>query len=104
MAIIRATTPTIIISFSTVDVSQIEVANLYIKQRGTAVITRDISTATVGESTISWTLTQAETLLLSEKSRALIVCDWLLSDGTRGRSYEVNETVENSGKNEVINA
>lgn len=79
----------------------INVAYLVIKQLNKVVIERDISTAVIGESSISWKLTQSETFLL-KKSNADIFCDWKLNDGTRGRSVAKTESVEDTGKNEVI--
>lgn len=101
MSLIRATTPTVVISFSDISVANIQHAYLCIKQQDVAVIQRDISTAVVGSSSLSWKLTQAETLLLSA-GYAQIYCDWILLDGTRGRSEIVTEKVESSGMNEVL--
>ena len=102
MALIRYTTPTVIFSYSDITVSSITKAYLTIKQRNNEIIARDISTATVGSSSLSWTLTQAETALLTVGVPAQICCDWLLDDGTRGRSNIKTEQVENTGKAEVI--
>ena len=102
MALIRGTTPTIVFTFKEVSISDIEYAYLRIKQRDTDIIERDITTATTGNDFISWKLTQAETLGLSTYTPAKIYCDWLLDDGTRGRSNVLSETVENSGIDEVL--
>ena len=100
--IIRYTTPTVIFSYSDITVSSITKAYLTIKQRNNEIITKDITTATVGSSSLSWTLSQAETALLTAGVPAQICCDWLLNDGTRGRSDIKTEQVENTGKAEVI--
>lgn len=104
MAIVRGTTPTIIFTFETVDVSDIDTAYLVVKQWDTAKITKDITSATVDSDagTLSWTLTQTESLTLETAKKCSIMCDWLTSSGTRGRSVEKTESVENPGKNEVI--
>lgn len=104
MAIVRGTTPTIIFTFQTIDVSDIDTAYLVLKQWDTAKITKDITSATVDSEagTLSWTLTQTESLTLEVSKKCSIMCDWLTSDGTRGRSVEKTESVENPGKNEVI--
>ena len=104
MAIVRGTTPTIIFTFQTIDVSDIDTAYLVVKQWDTAKITKDITSATVDSDagTLSWTLTQTESLALETAKRCSIMCDWLTSSGTRGRSVEKTESVENPGKNEVI--
>lgn len=101
MPIIRYTTPTIKFTFSEIDVSRIVTAYLVIKQNGRTVIERDLSSAGVDEGQISWSLAQVETGKLS-KTNATIYCDWLLRDGTRGRSNLKTEAVEDSGKSEVI--
>lgn len=101
MAIIRGTTPTIIFTFNEVSVSDITKAYLVIKQSDVTIIKKDISTATVDDD-IRWTLSQSESLSLTRKITAEVYCDWVLRDGTRGRSNVHKETVENSGIDEVI--
>lgn len=102
MAIIRGTTPTIIFTFSQIRISDITVAYLVIKQSNKPLIEKDISEALIDETSISWKLTQEETLGLSANRESVIYCDWKLTDGTRGRSTVRTENTENSGKNEVI--
>ena len=99
--IIRGTTPTISFVFSTVNVSDITVADLTIKQEGNAVIEKDITSATTTSSSISWLLSQEDTLTLSSKT-ATIVCDWKTSAGIRGRSKIQTVDIGEAGKNEVI--
>ncbi len=82
------TTPTITYKFKIVDVSEITVAILTIKERGVIIIQLDLSDATVGEDSLSWTLTQEETLLLGAKT-ATMMLNWKTEDGTRGASEEV---------------
>lgn len=101
MAIIRYTTPTLKFTFSAIDVSDITVAYLVIKQNERTIIERGLDSAVVDESSLSWTLSQEETGSLS-KANVNIYCDWKLRDGTRGRSKVKTEGVINSGKSEVI--
>ena len=63
--IIIGTTPTITYTFKVVPVDSIVTAVLTIKERGENIIEKDLSDATVGEDTLSWTLTQEETLSLN---------------------------------------
>ena len=99
--IVRGTTPTIRYTFSTVDPADLSKAVLTISQRGTARITKALTAATVGEGTLSWTLTQAETLSLS-KTRAEIKLDWLLESGVRGAGATMEAEVSDPGVNEVM--
>ena len=106
MAIIRYTTPTVRFTFSEIDITDVTLAYLVIKQNGKSVVERDITSATVtntqSDKSIMWTLTQQETAKLSKGNDARIYCDWKLAGGTRGRSHVKSETVEDSGKSEVI--
>lgn len=86
--IIIGTTPTITYKFNVMDVSEITVAILTIKERGVIIIQLDLSDATVGEDSLSWTLTQEETLLLGAKTTTMML-NWKTEDGTRGASEEV---------------
>lgn len=85
--IIIGTTPTITYKFSVVSVSDIVSAILTVKERGTTIIEKSLADASVGEDTLSWTLTQQETLDIGVKS-ATIMLNWKLRDGTRGASRE----------------
>ena len=86
--IIIGTTPTITYKFKVVDAADITVAILTIKERGTILIELTKSDATVGEDSLSWTLTQEETLQLAGKT-ATMMLNWKTEDGTRGASEEV---------------
>lgn len=86
--IIIGTTPTITYKFKIVDVSDIAVAILTIKERGTTVIEKTLADATVGPDSLSWTLTQEETLSLGVKTGSMML-NWKTNDGTRGASEEV---------------
>ena len=101
--IINATTPTIEFSFSTVNVQTIAVANMYIKNlSGTILIEKDLSTAVVGQKSLSWKLSQVESLTLPIGSEISVVLDWRIADGTRGRSKVGRYIVAAPGKGEVI--
>lgn len=86
--IIIGTTPTITYKFKVVDVADITVAILTIKERGTILIELTKSDATVGEDSLSWTLTQEETLQIGVKTCTMML-NWKTEDGTRGASEEV---------------
>ena len=86
--IIIGTTPTITYKFKVVDVSEISVAILTIKERGTNIIELNLSDATIGEDSLSWTLTQEETLQFAGKTCTMML-NWKTEDGTRGASEEV---------------
>lgn len=81
------TTPTIIYTFSIVDPANMTEAVLTIKVGGAILIEKDLDDATVGENTLSWTLTQAETLSIGKRYGSMMV-NWLTDDGTRGASTE----------------
>jgi len=99
--IIIGTTPTITYKFKVVDVSEITVAILTIKERGTTLIEKNLADATVGEDTLSWTLTQEETLSIGAKSASMML-NWKLADGTRGASDVVLVTGGDNHIREVI--
>lgn len=99
--IIKGTTPTIEYAFHIVAVNQISVAVLTVKQGGTIVIEKDKESATVGAETLSWKITQAESLALAV-GKGTIMCNWKLLDGTRGASDEDQVLIVDNHKNEVI--
>lgn len=87
--IIIGTTPTITYTFKVVPVSSIVKAVLTIKERGVNIIEKTLSDATVGEDTLSWTLTQEETLAIGTNKTCTMMLNWKTEDGTRGASEEV---------------
>lgn len=99
--IIIGTTPTITYKFKVVDVSEITVAILTIKERGVNIIELNLSDATIGEDSLSWTLTQEETLLIGTRT-ATMMLNWKTEDGTRGASEEVFITGAPNHIREVI--
>lgn len=101
--IIKGTTPVLKFTFSTVDPADISTAYLTIKDMNKNVILSvDNSGASTGADYIAWELTQAQSLLLPVDENVAAMCDWLLNDGTRGRSEIVVYTVGDTGKNEVM--
>lgn len=100
--LIRGTTPTIIFKYSDINVSEIEVAYLLIKQYNRTVIKKPLIDAYIEEDSIAWELTQSESLQLNSSSTVTIMCDWKLENGTRGRSNILTAEVEDAGINEVI--
>ena len=99
--IIIGTTPTITYKFKIVNVSEITVAILTIKERGVNIIELNLSDATVGEDSLSWTLTQEETLLIGART-ATMMLNWKTEDGTRGASEQVFVTGGDNHIREVI--
>lgn len=99
--IIIGTTPTITYKFKVVDVADITVAILTIKERGVNIIELNLSDATVGEDSLSWTLTQEETLLIGTRT-ATMMLNWKTEDGTRGASEQVFVTGGDNHIREVI--
>ena len=101
--IIRGTTPTIEYKFRVVNVSDISVAVLTFKQGGNVVIEKDLETATIGENSLSWRISQEESLLLEPGAKKItIMLNWKLQDGTRGASNEEEALAADNHKNEVI--
>ena len=101
MEIIRGTTPILIFTFDSITVSDVSVAYLTIKQNNEIILSKDIQEASVGEKTISWQLSQQDTLSLMACS-AVVYCDWKLNSGVRGASAPLTIGVSSSGKVEVI--
>lgn len=92
--IIRGTTPTLQYKFKTIKVS--DITSAYLTVKATTNIEKDLSVATVGEDTISWTLTQAETLSFGDAVSCMI--NWKLQDGTRGASAKTEIMVKENYK------
>lgn len=103
-SIVKGTTPTIKWAFSTVDVSTIISAYLIVRNKKTVVMEKSLTDATVDTTakSISWTLTQAETLSLKEFQEYGLFCSWLLADGTRGEGKSKTVMICPTGKDEVI--
>ena len=99
--IIRGTTPTIKYTFKTVDIETITRAILTIKKNGSIIVRKELSEATIGEDTLSWKLSQADTLAGSREG-AKVMLNWLTTDGTRGASSEVDVSFRDNHIPEVI--
>lgn len=102
--IVIGTTPTIIYSFKKIDVSDMVVAYLTIEQGcRSIVLEKNIGSAFIDaeNGTISWELTQADTLLFAEGT-AKIMLNYRLHDGTRGASREASVSFLKNQKREVI--
>ena len=100
--IIKGTTPTITYTFASVAVTDIDVAILTIKRNGAIKVEKQLDTATVDaeKKTISWTLSQAETL--SVAGTAELMLNWLTNDGTRGATHATSVRFLPNHKEEVI--
>lgn len=83
--IYRGTTPTLEFKFSLVDPSEIVTAILTITRSHVVLLRKELDSAEVGEDSIAWTLTQAETLRIA-KGEASILMNWVTAGGTRGVS------------------
>lgn len=99
--IIRGTTPTIEFTFKVVDVTSINTAVMTIKQGGQIVVEKDKSTATIGDDSLSWTLSQEDSLSLG-CGLVRVMLNWVLADGTRGASDNNGVEMLPNHKNEVI--
>lgn len=93
------TTPTILIKLNKVDPSNFVIADLTIKSRKGIVITKNINTATIEGSQISWKLTQKETLGLSTSVPYTVMCNWVTADGTRGITKETSLQILSNHEN-----
>ena len=100
--IIIGTTPTIKYTFFEVNVSDLAVAILTCKQHDCVILEKSLTDATVGDKSLSWTLSQAETLKLDTKDDASFMCNWRKNDGTRGASNPMSVKVSDNHKREVI--
>lgn len=102
--IVQYTTPTITITFPTVDVTTVSEAYLTFKSAGTVLLTKDLLAAVVDSvsKTISWRLSQADTKLFPLNSVVRVYCDWKLTDATRGRSKFAEYLIVETGQEEVI--
>ena len=85
--IIIGTTPTITYTFHTVSVSDLTKAILTLKIAGQVILEKTLVDATIGENSLSWTLTQQETLDIGTRSGKMML-NWLTHSGKRGASEE----------------
>lgn len=99
--IIIGTTPTITYKFKIVSPADLTKAILTIKCNGQVILEKTLADATVGEDSLSWTLTQQETLSIGTRSGKMML-NWLTNSGTRGASAETVITGVTNHKREVI--
>lgn len=96
------TTPTILINLDKVDPKTFVIADLTIKNGHGIIITRNIDTASIKDSQISWKLTQKETLKLTTTAYYKVMCNWVMADGTRGITKETElRAIDNHEKWEL---
>lgn len=100
--IVQYTTPTIEITFPTINTANITEAYLSFKCGPTVVLSKNLTAATVAEKKLSWRLSQQDTSTLALGSIVKVCCDWKLNDGTRGRSKFAEYIIAETGKSEVI--
>ena len=98
--IVKGTTPTLQFSFRSIDPADITTAILTIKRKNTIVLRKELTDAVVGSDSISWTLTQAETLGIN--GLAEVVANWLTDTGVRGVSKRADVTFTDNPIEEVI--
>lgn len=101
ISIIKGTTPTIKYTFEVINPSDIVTAVLTIKSCGIITITKTLEDATVGETDISWTLTQEETLSITT-GQARIMLNWVTNSSTRGASEETAINIVQNQVQEVL--
>ena len=99
--IIIGTTPTITYKFKIVSPSDFRDCILTIKSNGQIILEKTLSDATVGEDSVSWTLTQEETLALGTKTAKMMI-NGITYTGKRGASEETIIVGATNHKSEVI--
>ena len=99
--IVIGTTPTITYTFKTVSPADLTKAILTIKSMGQIILEKTLADATAGEDSLSWTLTQQETLSIGTRSCKMML-NWLTNTGTRGASAETVIIGVTNHKREVI--
>ncbi len=80
--VLRGSTPTFKYTFRVVDPADIAVAYLTISQFGTNVIEKTLADAEVGADSLTWTLTQDETLALDDAADAEAQLRYRLRDNS----------------------
>lgn len=84
-SIVVGTTPTIKFTFSRVNPADIVNAVLTVKQYKNIVLRKDLTSVVMDNDSLSWTLTQQETLAIGE-GKADIMLNWVDNNGIRGVS------------------
>lgn len=99
---IRGTTPSLRWNFSKIPVSTITAATMTVVQGGNVIATKHLSDATVGDSSLTFTLTQQETLALKVGLKAEIQLKYKTEDGLVGASTIYEESGDKILDDEVI--
>lgn len=99
--IIIGTTPTITYKFKIVSPADMTKAILTIKIAGQIILEKTLADADVGTDSVSWTLSQSETLNIGTRSCKMML-NWVTADGIRGASAETVIMGTNNHKREVI--
>lgn len=95
------TTPTITYKFKIVSPADLTKAILTIRCDGQIILEKTLADAVVGENSLSWTLTQQETLNIGTRSGKMML-NWLTNSGTRGASAKTVIVGVTNHKREVI--
>ena len=98
--IVIGTTPTITYTFTDINTSEIDTAIFTIKKQSNIVLEKDLTTATIKDYSISWTLSQEDTLSIGAGNAELLL-NWV-ANGTRGVSRKEFVTFTRNHKNEVL--
>ena len=85
--IIIGTTPTITYKFKIVSPADLRTAILTIKNQSQTILEKTLADAVVGDDSLSWTLTQQETLTIGTRT-AKMMLNWVTHSGKRGASTE----------------
>ena len=100
-SIVVGTTPNITYTFKSVSVSNIVTAILTVKKNNSEVLRKTLDDATVGDTRLSWKLSQADTLAVGDGTASCML-NWVTGDGTRGVSEEMTLTFISNHIEEVI--
>ena len=101
--IIIGTTPTFKFVFNSVDPQDIVIAYMTIMKNGQIIIEKTLQEAVVEENSVSWSLSQEETLRIGA-CNASVMLNYVLNNGIRGASgvskivgvtNHINEVISN---------
>lgn len=99
--IIIGTTPTITYKFKIVSPADFRTAILTIKNQSQTILEKTLADAVVGDDSLSWTLTQQETLTIGTRT-AKMMLNWVTHSGKRGASTETTIAGVSNHVKEVI--
>lgn len=99
--IVIGTTPTITYKFKIVSPADFRTAILTIKCNGQLILEKTLADAVVGEDSLSWTLSQEETLNIGTRSCKMML-NWVTQSGKRGASEETEIMGVSNHVREVI--